>query len=195
MDFARLFGSAVRDNCKEFDALVERFHRQAYNIAYRMTGNHADADDLTQESFLRAYRFFDRYNREMPFENWLYRIMSRVYIDEIRKKPKFRTQSLDQPIAVGAFGDGDVLLEIPDSASNPETMLLTDQLDDYLQKALASLPQEFRIAVVLADVEGLSYEEIADAMQCSLGTVRSRLHRGRKMLRQKVQITQNSEPR
>ena len=195
MDFARLFGGAARAQTKEFDALVERFHRQAYNIAYRMTGNHADADDLTQESFLRAYRFFDRYNRDMPFENWLYRIMSRVYIDEIRKKPKFRAQSLDQPISVGAFGEGDVLLEIPDSASNPEVMLLTDQLDDYLQKALAALPQEFRIAVVLADVEGLSYEEIADAMQCSLGTVRSRLHRGRKMLRQKVQIPEHSDPR
>ena len=195
MDFARLFGGAVRDHSKEFDALVERFHRQAYNIAYRMTGNHADADDLTQESFLRAYRFFDRYNRDMPFENWLYRIMSRVYIDEIRKKPKFRAQSLDQPISVGAFGEGDVLLEIPDLASNPEVLLLTDQLDDYLQQALASLPQEFRIAVVLADVEGLSYEEIADAMQCSLGTVRSRLHRGRKMLRQKVQVPEHSNPR
>ena len=195
MDFARLFGGAVRNHSKEFDALVERFHRQAYNIAYRMTGNHADADDLTQESFLRAYRFFDRYNRDMPFENWLYRIMSRVYIDEIRKKPKFRAQSLDQPISVGSFGEGDVLLEIPDSASNPEVMLLSDQLDDYLQQALASLPQEFRIAVVLADVEGLSYEEIADAMQCSLGTVRSRLHRGRKMLRQKALLTQPSDPR
>ena len=195
MDFARLFGGAVRNHSKEFDALVERFHRQAYNIAYRMTGNHADADDLTQESFLRAYRFFDRYNRDMPFENWLYRIMSRVYIDEIRKKPKFRAQSLDQPISVGSFGEGDVLLEIPDSASNPEVMLLSDQLDDYLQQALASLPQEFRIAVVLADVEGLSYEEIADAMQCSLGTVRSRLHRGRKMLRQKALLTQHSDPR
>src|SRR5262245_47416258 len=73
MDFARFFTGVLKNDRKEFDALVNRCHRQAYNIAYRMTGNHADAEDLTQESFLRAYRFFDRYNREMPFENWLYR--------------------------------------------------------------------------------------------------------------------------
>ena len=190
MDFARIFNSNVRSSRQEFDQFVERFHRQAYNIAYRMTGNHADADDLTQESFLRAYRFFDRYNREMPFENWLYRIMSRVYIDEIRKRPKFRTQSLDQPISVGGLGDGDVMLEIPDAASDPENLVLCNELEDYLQQALLALPEEFRVAVILADIEGLSYEEIAETMHCSLGTVRSRLHRGRKLLRQKVQLTQ-----
>jgi RNA polymerase sigma-70 factor (ECF subfamily) len=188
MDFARLFTGALRNDRKEFDALVQRCHRQAYNIAYRLTGNHADAEDLTQESFLRAYRFFDRYNREMPFENWLYRIMSRVFIDELRKKPRFKTQSLDQPLNTGDSGDADVLLELPDFESDPEQMILSDALDEYLQTALNALPEEFRIAVILADIEGLSYEEIADTMNCSLGTVRSRLHRGRKLLRQKVRL-------
>ena len=86
MDLTRLFTGVTRNDRKEFDGLVNRCHRQAYNIAYRLTGNHADADDLTQETFLRAYRFFDRYNRAMPFENWLYRIMSRVFIDELSEK-------------------------------------------------------------------------------------------------------------
>jgi RNA polymerase sigma-70 factor (ECF subfamily) len=149
MDFARLFTGALRNDRKEFDALVNRCHRQAYNIAYRLTGNHADAEDLTQESFLRAYRFFDRYNREMPFENWLYRIMSRVFIDELRKKPRFKTQSLDQPLNTGDSGDADVLLEIPDFESDPEQMILCDALDEYLQSALNALPEEFRIAVIL----------------------------------------------
>jgi len=189
MDFARLFTGALRNDRKEFDALVNRCHRQAYNIAYRLTGNHADAEDLTQESFLRAYRFFDRYNREMPFENWLYRIMSRVFIDELRKKPRFKVQSLDQPLNSGDSGEADVLLEIPDFESDPEQMILCDALDEYLQTALNALPEEFRIAVILADIEGLSYEEIADTMNCSLGTVRSRLHRGRKLLRHKVRLT------
>ncbi len=187
MDFVRIFPGVARNDRKEFDALVNRCHRQAYNIAYRMTGNHADAEDLTQESFLRAYRFFDRYNREMPFENWLYRIMSRVFIDEIRKRPKFKTQSLDQPLNTGEGGEADVLLEIPDMESNPANMILSEALDEHLQRALNALPEEFRIAVILADVEGLSYEEIAETMNCSLGTVRSRLHRGRKLLRQKMQ--------
>lgn len=186
MDFARLFTGVARNDRREFDALVQRCHRQAYNVAYRMTGNHADAEDLTQESFLRAFRFFDRYNREMPFENWLYRIMSRVFIDEIRKRPRFRTLSLDQPLQAGNGGDSDILLEIPDLASEPETMMLSDALDEQLQSALIALPEEFRIAVILADIEGLSYEEIAETMKCSLGTVRSRLHRGRKLLRNRL---------
>ena len=183
MDFARLFTTALRTDRSEFDTLVNRCHRQAYNIAYRLTGNHADAEDLTQESFLRAFRFFDKYNRDMPFENWLYRIMSRVFIDELRKRPKFKTQSLDQAIETG---DSDVQWEIPDYESDPETMVLSDMLDERLQKALNALPEEFKIAVILADVEGLSYEEIADTMHCSLGTVRSRLHRGRKLLRTRL---------
>jgi len=192
MDIARLLTGALRNDRREFDILVNRCHRQAYNIAYRLTGNHADAEDLTQESFLRAYRFFDRYNREMPFENWLYRIMSRVFIDELRKRPRFKTQSLDQPLNGGDGADADVLLELPDFASDPEQMVLTEALDERLQTALNALPEEFRIAVILADIEGLSYEEIAETMSCSLGTVRSRLHRGRKLLRQKVCGTSNA---
>src|SRR5258708_20938859 len=120
MESAQPFLEQARGSRREFDVLVRRCHRQAYNIAYRMAGNHADAEDLTQESFLRAYRFFDRYNREMPFDNWLYRIMSRVFIDELRKRPKFKTQSLDQPLSTGDNRDADLLLEIPDLESNPE---------------------------------------------------------------------------
>jgi len=188
MDIARLFTGVVKNDRREFDHLVNRCHRQAYNVAYRLSGNHADADDLTQETFLRAYRFFDRYNRDMPFENWLYRIMSRVFIDELRKKPRFKTQSLDQPLnsAQAAGGEREILLEIPDFDSNPENALLCNELDEHLQSALSELPEEFRIAVILADIEGMSYEEIADTMSCSLGTVRSRLHRGRKLLRSKI---------
>jgi RNA polymerase sigma-70 factor (ECF subfamily) len=186
MDFARLFTGVSRNDRKEFDSLVSRYHRQAYNVAYRMTGNHADAEDLTQESFLRAYRFFDRYNRDLPFENWLFRIMSRVFVDELRKRPRFKTQSLDQPLNSGDSGDADIMLEIPDLDSNPANMVLTQALDERLQQCLDSLPNEFRIAVILADIEGLSYEEIGEAMTCSLGTVRSRLHRGRKLLRKRM---------
>jgi RNA polymerase sigma-70 factor (ECF subfamily) len=188
MDIARLFTGVQKNDRREFDALVQRCHLQAYNIAYRLTGNHADAEDLTQESFLRAYRFFDRYNRDMPFENWLYRIMSRVFIDEIRKRPKFKTQSLDAPLSFNDGNDADILLEIPDSVFDPEQMMLSEALEENLQNALNTLPDEFRIAVILADVEGLSYEEIADTMRCSLGTVRSRLHRGRKLLRQRLAL-------
>lgn len=168
-----------------FDEYVRRYHRQAYNIAYRLAGNHADAEDITQEAFIRAYRFFDRYDRTLPFENWLYRIISNVFIDEVRRRPKLRLQSLDQAISA-KNNAGDVPLEIPDVTTNPEQLILDTTLDEPLQQALDSLPRDFRHAVILADIEGLSYEEIAEAMGCSLGTVRSRLHRGRKMMRNRL---------
>ncbi len=168
-----------------FDDYVRRYHRQAYNIAYRMAGNHADAEDITQEAFIRAYRFFDRYNRALPFENWLYRIISNVFVDEIRKRPKAKLQSLDQPVNVRSTAC-EVHLEIPDTATNPERMSLEAAIDEPLQRALDALPPDFRQAVILADIEGMSYEEIADSMGCSLGTVRSRLHRGRKLMRNRL---------
>ena len=85
----------------DFDRLVRRYHKQAYNIAYRMTGNHADAEDLTQDAFVRAFRFFGNYRRDWPFDNWLYKIMSNLFVDNLRRKPKAKLQSLDQPVEVG----------------------------------------------------------------------------------------------
>ncbi len=168
----------------EFDRLVERYHKQAYSIAYRMTGNHADAEDLTQEAFVRAFRFFGNYRRDWPFDNWLYKIMSNLFVDDLRRRPKAHLQSLDQPLDLS--GGGEVYLEIPDAASNPERLVMTHELDEYIQRALNALPPDFRMTVILADIQGLSYEEISTAMKCSLGTVRSRLHRGRKLLRAKI---------
>lgn len=176
-------------NRLEFDGLVTRYHKQAYNIAYRMTGNHADAEDLTQEAFVRAFRFFGNYRRDWPFDNWLYKIMSNLFVDDLRRKPKARMQSLDQPLETGGRGD-EIYLEVPDSGSNPERMVMVHELEDHVQKALNALPKDFRMTVILADIEGRSYEEISASMNCSLGTVRSRLHRGRKLLRQKITVYQ-----
>jgi RNA polymerase sigma-70 factor (ECF subfamily) len=176
----------------EFDRLVQRYHKQAYNIAYRMTGNHADAEDLTQEAFVRAFRFFGNYRRDWPFDNWLYKIMSNLFVDDLRRKPKARLQSLDQPLDMGGRHE-EVFLEIPDAGANPERMVMSQELDEHIQRALSSLAPDFRMTVILADIEGLSYEEISNTMGCSLGTVRSRLHRGRKMLRQKIALFQREE--
>ncbi len=186
MEYTGSYIEHARVDKKEFEELVRLHHRQAYNIAYRFAGNHADAEDIVQEAFLRAYRFFDRYNRSMPFENWLYRIISNVYVDELRKRPRAKIQSLDQPI-VKQGQEMDIRLEIPDPKGDPGTQLMEKALDERIQNALDSLPIEFKKSVILADVEGLSYEEIAETLGCSLGTVRSRLHRGRKMLRSKLQ--------
>lgn len=171
---------ARNEERREFDALVERYHRQAYNIAYRMAGNHAEAEDLTQEAFIRAFRFFGQYRRELPFDSWLYKIMSNVFIDRLRRRPKAKIRSLDQPVTTE---DGEAQFEIADTQEGPEGEVLSREMDSRIQDALEELPEAFRLTVIYADIEGLSYEEIADVTKTNIGTVRSRLHRGRRMLR------------
>jgi len=168
---------------REFDALVQRHHKQAYNIAYRMAGNHADAEDLTQEAFIRAFRFFGQYRRELPFDSWLYKIMSNVFIDRLRRKPKAKIRSLDQPVVTA---DGEAQFDVADTAAGPEECVLSREMDSHIQAALDTLPDAFRLTVIYADIEGLSYEEIAEATKTNIGTVRSRLHRGRRLLRNKL---------
>lgn len=168
---------------KVFDELVHRYHKQAYNVAYRMTGNHADAEDLAQDTFLKAYRFFGNYKRDLPFDNWLYRIMSNIFVDWLRRRPKVHIRSLDEPIRQE---EGESTLELPDTAEGPEALALSFELDAEMQSALNTLPKDFRLTVILSDIEGLSYEEVSEVMGCSIGTVRSRLHRGRKLLRENL---------
>jgi RNA polymerase sigma-70 factor (ECF subfamily) len=171
----------------EFEKLVERTHRQAYNIAFRMTGNRDDAEDLAQEAYLRAYRSFATYNRQMPFESWFFRILSNLFIDSIRRKPRVRALSLDQPVTDDDT-EANMVLQIADEHADPERTLMETVMDERLQTALSALPEVFRAAVLLCDVEGKSYEEIAVAMGTSIGTVRSRIHRGRTMLRKLVNV-------
>lgn len=184
VEFADTVAEVARnEDRREFDALVERYHKQAYNIAYRMAGNHADAEDLTQEAFIRAFRFFGQYRRELPFDSWLYKIMSNVFIDRLRRRPKARIRSLDQPVVTD---EGEAQFDVRDPGAGPEDIVLSLEMDGRLQTALENLPEAFRITVIYADIEGLSYEEIAEATNTNIGTVRSRLHRGRRLLRDKL---------
>jgi RNA polymerase sigma-70 factor (ECF subfamily) len=163
---------------RRFEERLKNSYKQAYSFAYRLTGNATDAEDLVQETYLRAFRFFHRYDDALPFANWLCRIMSNANVDSIRKKSRLKTSSIDQQVYAGA-----PVLEIPDKESMPDRRLLNQSLNEHLQQGLASITPEFRTAVLLADVEGLEYEEIAEVMSTSIGTVRSRIHRGRKQLR------------
>lgn len=145
----------------------------------RLTGNQAEAEDLVQESFLRAFRFFHRYDEGLPFTSWLYRIMTNAHIDSVRRRGRLKTTSLDQ-----SGLDGNTTWEIADEDASPEIPLMSRELDEPLQLGLMSMSADFRVAVLLADVEGMAYEEIAEVMQTSIGTVRSRIHRGRRQLRE-----------
>lgn len=165
-------------NPSEFERCMRDSHRQVYGLAMRLTGQVSDAEDLVQEAYIRAFRFFHRYDPNLPFTSWMYRILTNVHIDQNRRKGRIRTSSLDH-----AGADGETAWEVADEKSSPERTVMEGQLDDALQYALMAMSPEFRMAVVLADVEGMAYEEIAEVMNTSIGTVRSRIHRGRRQLR------------
>ena len=162
-----------------FERLMSQSYRQAYNMAMRLASNQAEAEDLVQETYMRAFRFFHRYDQALPFTSWLYRIMTNLHIDAVRRKSRLRTVSIDQ-----GGSEGNQTWEFPDDAQPADRSLMESTLEEPLQLGLKAMTLEFRTAVVLADIEGLSYEEIADVMKTSVGTVRSRIHRGRKQLRE-----------
>ncbi|RYG39477.1 sigma-70 family RNA polymerase sigma factor [bacterium] len=175
---ARKTASDATTRERLFEELLKRTNRQAYGLAYRLTGDRNEAEDLVQESFLRAFRFFHRYDDNLPFTSWLYRIMANAHIDMMRRKGKIRTTSLDH----GA-GDGEAAWDVPDCDSAPDRLLLEGAMGAEVQEGLNAMNPEFRTAVLLSDVEGMAYEEVAEIMGTSVGTVRSRIHRGRKQLR------------
>lgn len=185
MKAQQIVPQATPDEKRLFEGLVARTRKVAYSSAYRLTGNRDDAEDLVQEAYLRAYRSFARYDRSLPFENWFHRILSNLFIDRLRQRPRVPMIPLDRPTA-SPTGGADMVLEIADPDSNPETITLRATLDEDLEAALGRLPAEFRTAVTLCDGHGLRYEDIAAAMGTSIGTVRSRIYRGRRMLRRQL---------
>lgn len=170
-------------NRRAFTELVEKHQKYVYNLAYRMTGNPEEARDLAQEAFVRAFRHFARFDPATSFEKWLYRIVANLYIDTVRKKGRHREESLDAPLVTA---NGPMERVVPDEASNPAALMEQTQLAGEIQVALERLPVKYRMAVVLCDVQGFSYEEIAQMLRCSIGTVRSRIHRGRRLMREEL---------
>ncbi|MEZ5092112.1 RNA polymerase sigma factor SigE [Nocardioides sp.] len=155
-----------------WDEIVERHSDRVYRLAYRLAGNRADAEDLTQEVFVRVFRSLHTYTPG-TFEGWLHRITTNVFLDQARRRQRIRFDSLSDERAS----------LLPSQHQAPDAAYLDGTFDDDVEQALASLSPEFRAAVVLCDVEGLSYEEIAEILDAKLGTVRSRIHRGRTQLR------------
>ncbi len=155
-----------------WDEVVERHSDRVYRLAYRLTGNRADAEDLTQEVFVRVFRSLHTYTPG-TFEGWLHRITTNVFLDQARRRQRIRFDALSDERAS----------LLPSRHQAPDAAYTDARFDDDVERALASLTPEFRAAVVLCDVEGLTYEEIAEILGAKLGTVRSRIHRGRAQLR------------
>jgi RNA polymerase sigma-70 factor (ECF subfamily) len=155
-----------------WDDVVREHSARVYRLAYRLTGNSHDAEDLTQEVFVRVFRSLSSYTPG-TFEGWLHRITTNLFLDMARRKQRIRFEGL---------GD-DTAARLGDSGPSPADAFDDRHLDSDIQAALKALAPEYRAAVILCDIEGLSYEEIAAALGIKLGTVRSRIHRGRAQLR------------
>lgn len=185
------FSEADQNNLskEELEKLREEFNKEAmphmkllHNYAYRMTNNQLDADDLVQETYLRAFRFFHKFERGTNCKAWLFRIMKNLYINNYRKAQK-EPGKVDYEEVENFF---DSIRSEKIDSNDLQQKVFSNLLDDELLTALNSLQDDFKTVVILCDLEGLSYEEIAEFLNCPVGTVRSRLHRGRKLLQMKL---------
>jgi RNA polymerase sigma-70 factor, ECF subfamily len=167
---------------RDFDAEAVPHMKLLYNYAMRMTGDHLDADDLLQDTYMRAFRFFHKFEKGTNCKAWLFRIMKNCYINKYRKNKKEPTK-VDYEDVQNFYDSikADVI-----EPNDLEHKVFSNLLDDDLINALNSLQDDYKTVVILCDLEGLSYEEIAEFLDCPIGTVRSRLHRGRKILQKKL---------
>ena len=166
----------VETQHETFEELIRQFGGSIYRMAHRLTGNEADAEDLAQEAILEAFRAFHRFRPGSSFMGWISRIMTHTFIDAVRTKRRHPLDPLESASLRQPF----------DRQALPEEVVVHAEERAAVHQALATLPPAHRLAVVLIDLEDLSYEEASAIMRCPIGTVRSRLHRGRSMLRDRL---------
>ena len=166
--------SAAAENwvAPTWEQVVRDHSARVYRLAYRLSGNQQDAEDLTQDTFVRVFRSLADFSPG-TFEGWLHRITTNLFLDMVRRRQRIRFDALPEDTE-----------RLPGAAPSPEQVYADTHLDPQVQAALDALSPEFRVAVVLCDIEGLTYEEIAATLGIKLGTVRSRIHRGRVQLRE-----------
>ncbi len=164
-----------------FEKLIEDNRKKVYNIALRMLGNPEDANDVTQEVFLRVFKSMRGFKEQSSFSTWIYRITKNVCLDEIRKKKKNNLVYIDKEIE---YGDGQVKMQLEDESETPEEAAERVELSVRVREAIAMLPEQHRILIILRDIQNFSYDEIAGVLKCPDGTVKSRINRARSALRE-----------
>jgi len=168
-----------------FGEIIERYRGPITNFLYRFLNDYEEAVDLAQESFVRVYFALDRYHKEYAFSTYLYRIASNLAISELRRRKRRRLVSL-----TGLFGgedEQDVEFQPPDTRALPEDETIDKEREQVIAKAISSLPDKYRLPIVLRDVQGHSYEEVAAILELGLGTTKSRISRGRGLLKGKLE--------
>ncbi len=163
------------------EQLISRNERRIYNYIYKLTGDPHDAADLTQETFLRVCTSIRYFRGEASFVSWLYKIASNVCVDRARRRTRKRTLSIDAPLTLE---DGECAWVLRDDSPEPDVIAESTEVREFVRRGIAALPVDYRTVVVLHDLQDLSYREIADVVGCPIGTVKSRLNRGRRALKQ-----------
>lgn len=177
---AKQIERCLRGDDKAFEELLDKYKKPVFSICLRMVKNHADAEDLAQEVFIRTFSVLDRYDPTYPFSSWLYRITSNLCIDYIRRR-RDGMLSLDQPVR---GKDGEMSRQLPDGGVKPDRNFESREMMELLEEAITSLPEHYRVIVILRHQEQLSYEEISDNLSIPLGTVKARIHRARNMIKE-----------
>jgi len=175
---------AKTGDIESFEELIQNHQQKAFNIAYRMLGNLEDANDVTQEAFLRVYRSIDKFKGNSSFSTWLYSIVNNVCIDFIRKHKKTKVIYIDD----NQYQEG-YQKEIPDRKNAPEDLLEKKEIKERVHDAINQLNYDQRTIIILRDIQGFSYQEIAEILNISEGTVKSRISRGRNNLKEILHAT------
>jgi len=166
-----------------FEQLIFDYQKKAYNIALRVMGNQEDAKDMCQEAFIRIFKSIEGFKEQSSFSTWMYRIVTNVCLDEIRKKKKSETVSLDGTYETE---NGQIHFETVSDDDTPEEAYIRIEKKRIVLKSINELSEEYKTVIVLRDIQGFSYEEIANILCCSIGTVKSRINRGRNTLKDKL---------
>jgi RNA polymerase sigma-70 factor (ECF subfamily) len=164
-----------------FERLIAEHQKRVYNIALRMLGNPEDASDAAQEVFIRVFKSLHGFKGQSSFSTWIFRITKNVCLDELRKRKRRNFISIDKEID---YGDGAVKLQIEDERFTPEESAERAELSYNVRNSIAKLPEQHRILIILRDIQNFSYDEIARILQIPDGTVKSRINRARKALRE-----------
>lgn len=176
-----LIKKSKNGDMEAFELLVRRYENKVYTVAYRFLGNHADASDLAQETFLRLYQALPGFRGDSSFMTWLYRITANACRDELRRQQRYHTVSLDSE---AGNNNTQAFLQAPGHIPSPEEAVEKKEFNETIQQCLNNLSEEHRLVLVMREIQGMSYEEIAGVLNCSLGTVKSRLNRARQAFRE-----------
>lgn len=178
-----LVAKSKKGNFDAFEDLIGSYEKKAYNIAYRIMGNEEDAKDMAQEAFIKIYKSIQNFREESSFSTWLYRIVTNVCLDELRKRKKEKLVPLELNIETDK---GTAVVELSAEKETPEDIFERVEKKQIIQNAIFSLGEDYKTVIILRDIQGFGYEEIAAILNCSLGTIKSRINRARNMLKEKL---------